>query len=169
MSSPRLKRPLLWLPAGLLAALLAYGAMYWVQTRDHRALLRSGDSELAWLRHEFQLTDDQYARVSALHTDYRPTCEELCRRITQENRRLQEAVRTTNTVTPEIEALLKSTGRARDDCRQAMLAHLYRVAAELPPDVGRRYLSVMLQKTCIVEDAQPLPDLPGEGRHHHHE
>lgn len=163
-------RPLSVLAFGLVAGAVAFGSTYWWRTREHRDLLASPGSELAWLRHEFRLTDDQFSRVTKLHTAYQPTCAELCRRIAEQNRRLHDAVLATNAVTPEITALVAETGRVRDACRAAMLAHLYAVAREMAPEEGRRYLNLMLTKTCVLQAPRSIDSaLSGHDDHALHE
>ncbi len=180
--SAGLKRLWLLAAAGLGVALLAFGLVYWLQTRSTRTLLRAPEGELAWLRREFSLSDDQFARVASLHKEYRPTCGALCGRIAEQNGKLQAAVMATNRVTPEIERLVAETGRVRDECRAAMLTHLYQVASvypslfalhAMPPEAGRRYLDLMLQATCVVENARTVEAVhadgsaPGGGHHGH--
>jgi len=149
-------RLFLLLAAGLLAGVLAFATAFWMKTREPRALLREPYSELAWLGQEFGLTPAQLSQIEALHLAYQPTCADLCRRIDAANRRLQTAILSTNTVTDEIRGLLAETGRVRDDCRLAMLGHLYAVTRELPPTAAARYLEFMLAATCLVEDPHPL-------------
>lgn len=150
---PRL--PIL-LAGGLVAGALAFATAFWVNTREPRALLRDPRSELAWLGREYGLTPAQLSQIEALHLAYQPTCTDLCRRIDEANRRLQTAILATNTVTEEIRGLLTETGRVRDECRLAMLGHLYAVTRELPPAAAARYLEFMLAATCLVEHPHPL-------------
>lgn len=151
-----MKRRVFFLLLGLPAGALAFALAFWIQTRPHRLLLEESAAELAWLRHEFHLTDLEFERVSTLHLAYRPTCELLCQRIADSNRRLREAVAATNTMTEEVLRRIQETGKARDDCRQAMLTHLFAVAREMPPEQGRRYLDVMLAATCVLQETRPL-------------
>lgn len=165
-----MRRPWIALALGLLGGVLAFGVAYWATTREPWAALRGPDAELAWLRAEYPMSEDQFQRVSALHRAYLPTCGELCRRISEQNARLQEAVLAATELTPEIARLLDETGRVRDDCRRAMLGHLFAVAREMPPEVGRRYLERMLEATCVVEQAHSLGeahDGSGEPGHLH--
>lgn len=158
-----MKRPLLLLPLGLAAGLLAFAAVYWLTVRDHRAMLRDPQSELAWLRTEFGLSDDQFNRVAALHAEYQPVCADFCRRIAESNARLRNAILKTNALNPELRGALEETGRLRDACREAMLAHLYDVARELPRDAAMRYLRSMLDATCVVEHPRPAGPGPPTG------
>lgn len=162
-------RLFLLLAAGLVAGVLAFAAAFWMKTREPRALLREPRSELAWLGQEFDLTPAQLSRIEALHLAYQPTCADLCQRIDVANRRLQTAILGTNTVTDDIRGLLAETGRVRDDCRLAMLGHLYAVTRELPPAAAARYLEFMLAATCLVENPHPLavPASNSESAHGH--
>lgn len=167
-----MKRPWLLLPLGLLAGALAFGAAFWLRTQPQRQAAATPGAELEWLRREFRLSDDVFRRVSELHRNYQPTCAELCRRIADQNRRLREAVARTNAMTDEIRELVTATGRARDDCRQAMLTHLYAVAREMPAEAGNRYIQSMLAATCVLQEARPIDAAlqPGAGEAHgHHE
>lgn len=169
-----MKRPSLVLLVGIAIGFLAFAATSWLESRPHRRLLEEPASELAWLRHEYGLSDSQFQRVVALHTAYQPTCAELCQRIADANRRLRDAIAATNVVTDEIRLRLRETGQARDDCRQAMLNHLFSVARELPADAGHRYLESMLAATCVLQEARPIhaanaeAATPGGDAHHHH-
>ncbi len=162
-----MKRPFLLLPLGLLAGCLTFGMAHWWTTREPRALAREPRSELGWLRREFHLDDDRFARVVALHEAYRPTCAELCRRIADQNRRLEETALASSSMDTNLAALVSETGRVRDDCRRAMLAHLYSVAAEMPPAQGRRYLELMLSRTCVLQPTHNVGDAHAHAHAHH--
>lgn len=167
-----MRRPWLLLPVGLGLGVLGFVLSYWVVTHEPRSRLREPQAELAWLQHEFQLTPAQFEKVTALHEAYRPRCADLCRRIHEQNRRLEEAALKTNVSTAELRALVIETGRARDECRQAMLEHLYAVAREMPPDTGTRYLRLMLSSTCVIEDTRNVHEVHTSGGHStgsHHE
>lgn len=100
--------------------------------------------ELAWLRHEFDLNDEEFAKVSALHLAYLPTCESLCKRIATARSNVRGLVLAGSSVSPELEAALREEAALRADCQAAMLGHLYETAAVLPPAKARAYLDAML-------------------------
>ena len=163
-------RSWLMLAAGVAGGILAFLVAYGVATRESRAILREPGAELIWLKKEFGLSETEFQRVSALHHAYAPTCAQLCRRIAEQNGKLQAAVLATNVVTEEIASLVRETGRVRDDCRAAMLKHLYEVAGQMPPEAGSRYLEVMLAATCILEEPHPMAGGVSSGSgHSHHE
>jgi hypothetical protein len=160
------------LPVGLGLGLLGFVLSYWVVTHEPRTRLQGPSAELGWLQHEFQLTPAQFEKVAALHQAYRPRCADLCRRIHEQNRRLEEAALKTNAATAELRELVLETGRARDECRQAMLEHLYAVAREMPPEASTRYLRLMLSSTCVIEEARTVQEVHTSGAHAadpHHE
>ncbi len=170
-----MKKPsLLLLPLGLIAGALAFGTGFWLQTRFHPVGSTGAGVELDWLRREFKLTDTQFARVAELHNAYKPHCAELCQRISDRNQRLRDAVARTNVLTDEIKGLVAETGRTRDECRQAMLGHLYAVAGQMPPDSGQRYLQLMLSATCVLQETRSIDSIQpvqpeAHGSHSHHE
>lgn len=166
-----MNRPWILLPLSLLAGLLAFGGAYWVTGRAHRATAVEGDTgETTWLRREFRLNETEYARVAKLHNEYKPTCADLCRRISEQNEKLRRVALATNAVTPELRELLAETGRVRDECRAAMLAHLYAVAREMPAAEGQRYLEAMLSSTCVLQPSRSLESAHASAHDHgHHE
>src|SRR5690606_23477157 len=109
------------------------------------------------------------------HESYEPVCDELCLRVAAASERLRRAASSTNRVTEDIRRLVAESGRARDDCRLAMLDHLYRVAAELPPEAASRYLDMMLSATCVIERTRhghvpagsPVPHRPSPAHEGH--
>lgn len=148
--------------AGLAAGLIAYACLYFHGTgRTNRA---SGIApELAWLKTEFRLSDEQFARVAQLHAAYRPTCAEMCRRIDEQNSALQVLLAATNHVTLEIQTALAAAARVRTECQAAMLAHVYEVSRAMPPEQARRYLAFMHERTLLparTSGAMPMDAHP---------
>lgn len=138
--------------AGLAAGLLAYACLY--LTGSGRSTASAGTApELAWIKTEFRLSDQQFARVAELHAAYRPTCAEMCRRIDEKNAALQKLLAATNSVTPEIQAALAEASRVRAECQAAMLKHVYEVSRAMPPEQARRYLAFMHERTLFPASA----------------
>jgi hypothetical protein len=65
-----MKRGVLILLFGLVAAAAAYGCIYFACTSSARNLQKSDKPELAWLKEEFKLSDTEFKRVSELHAAY---------------------------------------------------------------------------------------------------
>jgi len=155
-----MRRGILILALGLAGAALAYRFVYLSGTTTPRAMMRSAQPELAWLKHEFNLSDTEFARVSKLHAGYLPRCMERCRRIDALNTRLSDALATASQVTPEIEKLLNERAQIRALCQTEMLKHFFEVSRTMPPEQGRRYLAWVRENTCLRE--QPMEHSTGD-------
>lgn len=141
--------------AGLAAGVLAYACLFF-STAGRRNGAAGTAPELAWLKAEFRLSDEQFARVALLHALYRPTCAEMCRRIDEKNAALQTLLAARNSVTPEIQAALAEAARVRAECQSAMLNHVYEVSRMMPPEQARRYLAFMHERTLLPARASGI-------------
>src|SRR5258705_6441572 len=95
---------------------------------------QSSHPQLAWLKNEYHLTDAQFAQVAQLHDAYLPKCAEMCRRIDEQNAKVQQLLAATNAVSPEIKSALAEAARLRAECETAMLQHFYETSRAMPPD-----------------------------------
>ncbi len=107
--------------------------------------------ELEWLHHELKLTDEQFAKVSALHLAYRPTCEALCMKVMASHDKVRALVNAGTQVSPELKAALQEHAALHVECQSAMLAHLYQTAACMSPEQAKQYLDAMLPQ--VIEMA----------------
>ena len=144
-----MRRGILILVLGVVGAAIACRCFYLMGTATPRALMRSAQPELAWLKHEFNLGDAEFTRITSLHDDYQPHCAEMCRRIDEQGARLKTLLTTTNAMTPEIEAALAESTKLRADCQRDMLQHFFAVSQTMPPAQGRRYLEWISERTFI--------------------
>lgn len=131
---------LLALTAGVLSFQVTRGCRP-VHSKD---VLLDEMPELAWLRRDLKLTDTQFDRVAGLHERYRPECVEMCGRIESARGRVDELLRRSTSVTPELESAMRELERVRADCRLAMLRHVYETAAVLDDPQAARYLDALL-------------------------
>lgn len=138
-----MKRTLVIVLFGLLLAVLAFAICHRVATRPLRALKEQPAAEIEWLAHEFQLTPSQRNQVARLEAEYDPRCAEMCRRIEENNRKLDSLISAGQKRTPEMDALLQESAGIQAECRRVMLDHVYRVAAIMSPEQGQRYLGLM--------------------------
>ncbi len=132
----------------LILALLA-GVTAFCLMRSHKMAVIRGPlldamPELAWVRTELKLTDEQFAKVSELHAAYRPKCKELCRSISDAHEKMEGLARKDRNLTPELEEALREHARIHVESQQAMLKHLYETAAVLDHNQASRYLEAML-------------------------
>ena len=148
-----MRRGLLILALGLVGAALAYCCVYLMGTTTPRALMRSAQPELAWLKHEFNLGDTEFTRISQLHAGYLPQCKERCQRIDEMNDKLSKTLASATQVTPEIEKLLSERAQMRATCQSEMLKHFFEVSRTMPPEQGQRYLAWVRNNTCLREQA----------------
>lgn len=137
-----MKRVALVLLITLAVSVAGYFVFYEMATRPTRCMMAHQDCGMAWLRNEYHLTDAQFDKVMKMHDDYRPTCDRMCQRIAAANEKLNALIASSHTVTPEIDAALKEWATLQNECRMAMLAHVYAVSAEMNPEDGQRYVKM---------------------------
>src|SRR5678815_4400814 len=101
---------------GVVAAIAAFAAVYYLGTLHCRDMMRESKPELAWLKKEFKLSDAEFARISQLHEAYLPQCRERCMRIKEQNEKLKQLLSRSETVTPEIQNLLADRAKTRAEC-----------------------------------------------------
>lgn len=126
---------------------------YRIGTRPLRQLVAQPHSELAWLAREFQLSADQAQRIERLEADYEPRCMETCRKIAENNAKLDKLITASHERTPEMETLLRESAEIQVECRREMLSHIYSVAGVMSPEQSRRYLALM--KLQVLQPGTP--------------
>ena len=136
-----MKRAVIIILCGALLGLAAGGGIYLQRTAPERAMLCCQKPELAWLQHQFQLTDAQFARVEKLHTDYLAHCAQMCVRIDATNALLRAQISTVTNVTPRTKELLANAAQLRVACQTQMLEESFAVSREMSPEQGKRYLA----------------------------
>jgi hypothetical protein len=149
------------LGASLLAGVAAFSLM-----RSHKASAAKGpllDSlpELAWVKTELNLSEEQFAKVTALHVAYRPKCVEYCQNIMAAHEKLIRLTSRDREVTPELAAAIREHAEVHAKCQHEMLEHLYKTAAVMNERQASRYLQVMLP---FALDSSP--DEPQNPHHH---
>ncbi len=166
-----MRKAALILLLGICLGTVAFSGFYYLGTSGTREMLKQSEPELAWLKHEFNLSDAEYARVAALHDQYLPGCAERCRVIEAQNARLREMLAANQAVTPELQNLLAERAKTRAQCEAEMLKHFHEVSRAMPPEQGRRYLAWVQEQTVLR--AQPMEarhkmagDAPAAVHHH---
>ncbi|HYG33329.1 MAG TPA: periplasmic heavy metal sensor, partial [Clostridia bacterium] len=123
---------------------------------------------------EFNLSDAELKRITELHEAYLPRCAERCRRIEEQNERLEQLLTQSATVTPEIQDLLTERAKMRSDCEAEMLKHFLEVSRTMPPEQGKRYLAWVQHQTILkgqaMEERHRMDEGQGHSMHHgaHH-
>jgi hypothetical protein len=154
-----MKRFWIILASGIVLAAAGFACTYSLVTAHSPE--RNSKPELAWLKQEYQLNDEQYTRVCELSAAYYPKCREMCREIDAENARLKVLLASTNSVTPEIKQALAETAQLRARCETMMLNHFYEVSRTMPPKEGQRYLAWVQKETLV-----PSPMAANQPKNH---
>jgi hypothetical protein len=160
-----MKRTLIILIAGVLLGALGGTAAYLHRTAPQRAMLCCKNPELAWLQHEFQMTDAQFARVQELDAGYQANCAEMCRRIGATNDLAKLEFTMHATVTPAMQHMLASAAQLRAECQAHMLEYCQAVSREMPADQGKRYLQWVSDQVLNMSAAMPAMQNPNSSGH----
>ncbi|MEO7934415.1 MAG: hypothetical protein ABIT76_14785 [Chthoniobacterales bacterium] len=148
-----MKRLLCILLLAIVAGLSAYFICYRTMIRPARELSQSSQPTLAWLTSEFHLNDNQAQRIGQLEAAYAPVCAIHCQQISENQSQISRQIAAQREVTPELASLLQTSAALQTTCHQEMLAHIYAVAAVMPPGEADRYIGLM--KRQILEPGMP--------------
>ncbi len=166
-----MKRSWIILVGGLLLAVLAYGGVFaWRESQRLTAHQKSAP-ELAWLKSEFQIPDQEFERIQSLHFAYAAACAERCRQIDAKNAELRGLLATSDTVTPAIEQAIQDAAQLRAGCHADMLRHFYEVRQSMPPEQGKRYFEWVTARTFGSEHQGMMfssPSADSSVAHEHH-
>lgn len=144
-----MKRNLLILLLAATTAFAGYWIYYRCATAPARTMVTQRGGEMEWLRNEYHLSEAQFSRVQQIHREYAPRCDLMCEKIGKANAHLDQLILANRTYTPEVAAAMKECLAVQAECREALLAHVYAVSAEMSPVDGARYIAMM--KSRIVE------------------
>jgi hypothetical protein len=143
------KKGTLILLIGLVLGTGGFAAAYYVKTASCRDMMREPQPELAWLKKEFNLSETEFKRVVELHEAYLPQCGERCRKIEEQNQRLEALLAKSSEVTPEVQEMIAERARMRAACETEMLKHFVQVSHTMPPQQGQRYLAWVERHTFL--------------------
>jgi hypothetical protein len=156
-----MKRVVLVLLVAVIAGLAAFFWMRSYQRPERNGVMLDSMPELAWLRTDLKLSEQQFAEVSRLHAAYRPQCEKMCMEIAGAREKLEAAILRNRGMNDEVQAAIRKHAETRAKCRQAMLNHMYETAAVLDANQAGQYLKTMLP--FVMDDAEA-----GAGSHGSH-
>jgi nitrate/nitrite-specific signal transduction histidine kinase len=158
---------------GLLLGTGAFSGIYYLGTASCRHMMNEPQPELAWLKREFNLGEEEFRKVSQLHGAYLPRCAERCRQIEEQNQRLQTLLHEAQTLTPEIQTVLTNRALMRAACEAEMWRHFIEVSRTMPVEQGRRYLAWVESQTFLSSQGMEQrhhasqPSDPHAGHSHH--
>jgi hypothetical protein len=141
---------------GLLLAMAAFGGIYYSNIATDHKLLHTDTPELAWLKTEFKVSDQEFERITALHDTYRSKCMERCMLIARKNDELKDLLAKATTLTPEIETNMAESAQIRLQCQKEMLKHFLEVSRSMPAEEGRRYLAWVEENCCMNQGGMDM-------------
>ena len=112
-----------------------------------RVCVEEPPGSLSWLQKQYQLNDDEIARIQKLHKDYLAQCDDMCRMITEKKQEVQQALNNTTNINPIAKQKLDELAACRVHCQSQMLQYFVNVSHIMPPEQGRRYLAEMEKNT----------------------
>lgn len=140
-----MKRPVFILLAIVAVAVAVYFICYHAATHDTGRMLISGDN-MAWLRSEFALNDEQARSIAALEAEYEPRCTAMCAHIAEANQRLEKLLTTSKAMTPELEAALREASQIQADCRAATMAQAFAISTHMATEQAVRYRAMIADR-----------------------
>jgi hypothetical protein len=145
----------------LFAGVLAFCVSRFHQQSAQREVLLDSIPELAWLRDELDLSEEQFAKASELHIAYRPICEEMCAKIASAHESMDAVAARSRGMTSELTDAIREHARVHAECQERMLEHVYRTAEVLDKKQADAYLRTVLPH-ALGSDAGK-----SNGAHHH--
>ncbi|PTX98463.1 hypothetical protein DB354_04130 [Opitutus sp. ER46] len=143
-----------------LAGLVSFRAS---QDAEVAAALAKQDA-LAWLRTDFQLSDEQFKAIKQLHESYSAVCAEHCEAI-QDATRERNALRAKQADAATLAAADRRVTELTQTCETAIARHVRQCAALMSPEAGERYLALVLPRIARFDHQAP-PDVAVGHRHH---
>ena len=139
-----MKKGLLMLAVAMMAGILAFILSRGQPAAATDPVLLDSLPELAWLRTDLELTDEQFSKVEQLHREYRPVCAELCRRIAESEAAVATLAGAQGGMSDDLAKAIENHGHVIAECKRGMLEHLYQTASLMDQRQARRYLEVTL-------------------------
>ncbi len=139
-----MKRSVLVFAIAIIAGVAAFCLIRTQIAVRHQNVLLDSMPELAWVKSELKLNDEQFAKVSALHAAYRPKCMEMCGKIAAAHEKVEDMIYKNPGVTPELERAIHEHAAIHADCQQAMLDHIFQTAGVLNREQAALYMKEML-------------------------
>lgn len=150
-----MKRASLILFVALIAGLAAFCGVRSYKMAGQKSVLLDSMSELSWMKSELRLSDGQFAKVSELHTAYRPQCAEMCERIAEAHEKMEALIHENPEVTPELEKAIHRHAVIHAECQAAMLRHLFQTAGVMDQGQAALYLKEMLPFALDFNHSEP--------------
>lgn len=110
---------------------------------------------LEWLKQEYHLPEEAFARICELHSDYFIRCDEMCANMERAHRPLIQRSRIQASQEWRA-AALKREKAVCENCLDNMVGHLRTVASLMPAAQGERFLKDILPEVINPPELQKL-------------
>lgn len=150
-----MKRSILIMVIAALAGVAAFCLTRSQKLTGHHNVMLDSMPELSWVKSELKLTDSQFAKVSELHTAYRPKCMEMCGRIAAAHEKMDELIRENPQITPELARSIQEHAAIHAECQQAMLHHIFQTAGVMDRDQAALYLKEVVPFALDFGNSEP--------------
>jgi hypothetical protein len=120
----------------VLAGAVAFGVTQWM---CHKGC----PDENTWLQTEFSLSNEQLAAIKKIRADYAPVCANHCDKLAEEKKRLADLEKKHGRDSADYLSALAAFEALNRACAESTRKHLESIAAQMPPDQGRRYLDMV--------------------------
>lgn len=164
-----MRRPGLIIISAFVIGAMTFALAYFGAAKFRAEQSQAPVDELAWMRTEFNLSDQEMVTVRLLHEGYLPQCDEMCQRIVVKDQELQTALKGSTNLTLVVEQKLAELAALRAECQARMLRHFFEVSRAMPPEQGQRYLAEMQRLTLgsysRMEHSHSTPSANAHGHH----
>jgi hypothetical protein len=109
---------------------------------------------LDWLRHEYQLSDAAFSRISALHHNYFARCDAMCAEMIAAHR--PSSLRSRLRLAEPAQDERRREKAICERCLETMIGHLRSVAAQMEPAQGSRFLADILPEVLHPPELEQL-------------
>lgn len=148
----------IWTTIVIVIALAAGAAgVTYLCMRGDRPSMSGGEDTMLWLRDEFKLSPEQFARIKQVHDAYQSVCEDHCALIMEQRVRLRR-LQTEGASAADLAAARAEAARLDETCRASLEAHIRQVAGLIGGEQGERYLATILPRIAHF-DHTGSPDL----------
>ncbi|MGC4071048.1 MAG: hypothetical protein QM760_00710 [Nibricoccus sp.] len=130
----------------VLAGAVAFGVTQWM---CHKGC----PDENTWLQTEFSLSNEQLAAIKKIRADYGPVCATHCSKLSVEKKRLADLEKKHGRDSADYQTALAAFDALSRECAEATRKHLEAIAAQMPPEQGRRYLEMVGPKITTAKTA----------------
>ena len=133
---------------------VAIGTVGYHLTRELREPVASRESiGLEWLRHEYQIPDDRFAQIAAMHRAYFARCDAMCEEMMRAHRFSLNPARRAST---DAQAARQREKAICETCVDTMVGHLRAVASLLPAEQQQRFLNDIMPDVLSAPELQEL-------------